>query len=261
MHVSHHPPTPKPASLHGPRDTVLEVRDLCVNLGSDRVLSDVNLAVSRGEVVGVAGPNGGGKTTLLRAVLGLTPTCCGSIRFFGIPQKEFRDRRRIGYVPQNASNVDPSFPATVLEIVLLGRVASRGLLRRLNAEDRALALEALREVGLERLKDRQIGTMSGGERQRVLLAQALASRPELLLLDEPTTGIDPQAREEFVQLLRHLNQDHNLTIILVSHDNDILAHAADRLVVVDRRIVHDGPIESGQPPPSHLHLHDPLVRP
>jgi zinc transport system ATP-binding protein len=248
-----------PAAADAP--PVLELREICVNLGQDRVLSDVNLTVEAGERIGIAGPNGGGKTTLLRAILGLTPTCCGTIRFFGVPAPDFKERRRIGYVAQNAAHVDPTFPATALEVVLMGRVAPRGLLRRLTSQDRALALEALREVGVEDLKARPIGAMSGGQRQRVLLARALASQPDILVLDEPTTGFDAKARDEFVELLLHLNKEHNITLLLVSHDSDILSHAANRLVVVDRGIVHDGPIGPGQPMPSHLHLHDPLVRP
>jgi zinc transport system ATP-binding protein len=244
-----------------PAGPVLELTDLCVDVGGDRVLSDVSLHVQAGERIGIAGPNGGGKTTLLRAILGLTPICCGSIRFFGVPLKQFRERRRIGYVAQNAAHVDPTFPATALEVVLMGRVAPRGLLRRLGAQDHAMALEALREVGLEDLKDRPIGAMSGGQRQRVLLARALASRPDILVLDEPTTGFDAVARDEFVDLLVHLNQEHNITLLLVSHDSDILAHAADRLIVVDRKIVHDGPIQPGTKLPDHLHVHDPWVRP
>jgi zinc transport system ATP-binding protein len=239
----------------------LQLDDLCVELGGERVLSNVDLVIQPGERVGIAGPNGGGKTTLLRAILGLTPICCGSIKFFGVPSREFRERRRIGYVAQNAGHVDPTFPATALEVVQMGRVAPRGLLRRLTAKDRDLAMEALKEVGMEDLKDRPIGEMSGGQRQRVLLARALASQPDILVLDEPTTGFDSQARDEFVELLLHLNKEHNITLLLVSHDSDILAHAAERLVVVDRRIVHDEPIKPGQALPDSLHLHDPLVRP
>jgi zinc transport system ATP-binding protein len=240
---------------------VLELRDLCVNLGSDRVLNNIDLTIGAGERIGIAGPNGGGKTTLLRAILGLTPTCCGTVKFFGVPLADFRERRRIGYVAQNAAHVDPSFPATALEVVLLGRVAPRGLLRRFNGEDRRLAVEALREVGLEDLQDRPIGRMSGGQRQRVLLARALASQPDILVLDEPTTGFDAAARDDFVKLLLHLNEEHNITLLLVSHDQDILAHAAGRLIVVDRGIVHDGPIGPGIPFPPDVHMHDPLVRP
>jgi zinc transport system ATP-binding protein len=241
-----------PKQPPGEGDIALELKDVCVNLGRDRVISDANLTVKQGEIVGIAGPNGGGKTTLLRATLGLLPVCCGSIRFFGKPLGP-QERRRLGYVAQNAAHVDLTFPATAKEIVLLGRVAPRGLLRRINAEDRALATEALREVGMEALAKRQIGALSGGERQRVLLARALASRPDMLFMDEPTTGFDPSARNDFIDLLRHLNDEHHITMLLVSHETDILAHAARRLIVIDRRIIHDGPIREGVPLPTHFH--------
>ncbi|HEX2022186.1 MAG TPA: metal ABC transporter ATP-binding protein, partial [Candidatus Thermoplasmatota archaeon] len=242
------------------RDVVLEIRGVCVDLGGQRVLDHVDLVVRRGEMVGIAGPNGGGKTTLVRAALGLAPVRCGDVRLFGAPLPAARALRRVGYVPQNAAHVDASFPATAEEIVRLGRVAPRGLLRRLGPEDRRLALEAMREVGVEDLRARRIGEMSGGQRQRVLLARALAGEPDLLVLDEPTTGVDPQAREEFTDLLRRLHRERGLTILLVSHDTDVLAHAADRLVVVDRTIQHDEPVDPEHPLPGHLHVHGPRRR-
>jgi zinc transport system ATP-binding protein len=249
--------------LERPRtnEIVIEARDACVNLGQDRVLSDVNLAVRQGEIVGIAGPNGGGKTTLIRAILGLTPVCCGHIMVFGKSQPGAVERRRIGYVAQNAAHVDHAFPATVKEVVMLGRVAPRGLLRRLNGQDRDLAAEALKEVGLEELAHRQIGALSGGERQRVFLARALAGRPDALFMDEPTTGFDPEAREDFVALLRHLNEEHGITMMLVSHETDILQHAARRLIVVDRRILHDGPLDAQDATSRHLHHGGDLVKP
>lgn len=226
-------------------ETAIEAEDLCVNLGSERILSDVTFRIQRGEFVGIAGPNGGGKSTLLRAILGLVPTCCGTVRLLGKPQAEFRDHHRIGYVPQNASHVDQAFPATALEIVRLGRVRRSGstylphpfLARR---EDDA-ALSALRSVGVKALAKRRIGTLSGGQRQRVLLAKALVGEPDVLILDEPTTGIDPQSRDEFAHLLLDLNRDRAITVILVSHDADILHHAAQRVLTIDRTLRDDAP--------------------
>lgn len=254
-HAPHaHPPLPL-------GKVALEISNVCVNLGRERVLSDVDLVVREGEFVGVAGPNGGGKSTLLRAILGLVPASCGTIKLFGIPRGELREKRRIGYVAQNAAHVDVTFPATAEEIVRLGRVAPRGLLRRLNSDDKRLALDAMREVGVEHLAKRQIGAMSGGQRQRVLLARALASQPEMLILDEPTTGIDPRARDDFTHLLVRLNREKRITVLLVSHDTDILSHVATRLVVVDRKIQYDAPVEPDMPFPTDLHLHDPRIRP
>ena len=224
-------------------DVLLDVQDACVSYGSTRVLDHVTFTLRRGEFVGIVGPNGGGKSTLLKAALGLVPTTCGEVRLYGQPIHGFRDHGRVAYVPQNVVHVDARFPASAFEVALLGRVAKRGLFRRLNAEDRRATREAMEEVGVEHLADRQIGTLSGGERQRVFLAKAMASEPELLILDEPTTGVDPAAREEFYHLLDHLNHSHAMTLLLVSHDTQAIAMTAHRLAALNRTIVYDGPPE------------------
>ncbi|HVL48888.1 MAG TPA: metal ABC transporter ATP-binding protein [Candidatus Thermoplasmatota archaeon] len=218
----------------------IEARGVTVEYGRERALEDASLTIAAGEFVGVVGPNGAGKSTLLRALLGLAPIRRGESKLFGSPVHDFTDWSRIAFVPQNASQVDAQFPATALEIALLGRVPKRGLFRPLTAGDRAKALGAMREVGVEKLAGRLVGTLSGGERQRVLLAKALASDPDLLIMDEPTTGVDPGARAEFYELLDHLNHDHEITIVLVSHDAEAIAETAHRVVVVNRRIVFDG---------------------
>ncbi|HEV8360682.1 MAG TPA: metal ABC transporter ATP-binding protein [Candidatus Thermoplasmatota archaeon] len=219
---------------------VVELRGVSVDYGAERALAGADLMVNRGEFVGIVGPNGGGKTTLLRASLGLVPVREGEVHLFAVEVGRFADWARVGYVPQSAAQVDPQFPATALEVVLLGRVGRRGLFRRFQAADRERARQALREVEGLHLAERRIGTLSGGERQRVFLAKALAGEPELLILDEPTTGVDPKARAEFYQLLDHLNHDHDLTILLVSHDTEAILQSAHRIVAVNRHVVFDG---------------------
>lgn len=237
----------------------LDVRDLCVDLGAERVLTDVTFRVEAGEFVGIAGPNGGGKSTLLRAILGLVPVASGEVRLFGTPLARFRGHARIGYVPQHAAHVDTSFPATAYEIVRLGTTSPRAPHLLWSAGQRgaqkARALAAMRSVGVEDLARRRIGALSGGQRQRVLLAKALANEPDLLLLDEPTTGIDPQSRDEFAHLLIDLNQHRGMTVILVSHDTDILHHAARRVLTIDRGLRGDAPPDPRASTLHHLHDH------
>lgn len=233
----------------------IEARGVCVRYGQERVLDDVSFTIRPGELVGIAGPNGGGKSTLLRAILGLVPLEQGEVRLFGAPLREFRHHGRIGYVPQNASQVDTGFPATALEVVALGRVGAKGVLRWLGAEDKRLAREAMEAVGVADLARRRIGTLSGGQRQRVLLAKALVAQPELLLLDEPTTGVDPAARDEFAHLLMDLNRERRMTTVLVSHDDEILAHATGRVLLIDHGLRGDGPLPSERDSLRSLHGH------
>ncbi len=219
---------------------VVSVRDVCVKYGSNAVLDHVNVEIPEGDFVGIVGPNGSGKSSLLKTMLGLVAPHCGEARLFGTPVKRFREWPRVGYVPQNVVHVDAQLPATAFEVALLGRVGRRGLLRRLTKEDRAATMQAMREVGVDHLVDRRIGTLSGGQRQRVFLAKALAQEPDVLILDEPTTGVDPRAREEFFHLLDHLNHDHGMTLVLVSHDTQAITLSAHRLVAINRTVVFDG---------------------
>ncbi len=219
---------------------VLSIRDVCVKFDGNIVLDHVNLEIARGEFVGIVGPNGSGKSTLLRATFGLVKPFCGEVRLFGTPVTRFREFPRVGYVAQNVVHVDPQLPATAFEVALLGRVGRRGLFQRITREDREITRRAMREVGVEHLADARIGTLSGGQRQRVFLAKALAQEPELLILDEPTTGVDPRAREEFYELLDRLNHDLGMTLVLVSHDTQAIALSAHRMIAVNRTIVFDG---------------------
>jgi zinc transport system ATP-binding protein len=210
------------------------------------VLRDVNLAVERGEFVAIAGPNGGGKTTLLRLVLGLEQPTSGHVHVA---------LRRRGYLPQRAQTAIDA-PLTVRELVTAGRVPRTRLLGPLGRGDRDAVREAIARVGLADRADRRLTTLSGGQQQRAFIAKALASEPELLALDEPTTGVDVEAQEAVAELLRQLGTELGMTILYVSHEFGAVEYFVERLVLVRERIVFDGP-PSALPgvwhDPSHVH--------
>lgn len=226
---------------------LVRVQDVSFGYGHDLVLERVNLEVHRGEYLGLIGPNGSGKTTLLKLILGtLGPVQQGRIELFGVPLASFRERWRIGYVAQKAASFNSSFPATVEEVVLTGRAPRRGLFRLYTQQDREAVREALERVGLLSLKDRLVGRLSGGQQQRVFIARALVSQPELLILDEPTVGVDAQAEKQFYRLIRDLREQMNLTVILVSHDIGAVAHEVTSLACLNRQLFfHGSPDEFG----------------
>lgn len=222
----------------------IQVEDLTVRFGSQLALEGVDLTVPEGDFVGIVGPNGSGKTTLLRTLLGLQRPTGGQARLFGQAASRFDQHGRLGYVPQHAVDVEAGFPASAFEVALLGRVGQRGLFRRLTDQDRQIARQALEDVGVAHLAERPIGTLSGGQRQRVFLAKALATEPELLILDEPTTGVDAGARESFYNLIDGLNHERGMTIVLVSHDTQVMTVCAHRVLVLNQRVLFDGPSEA-----------------
>jgi zinc transport system ATP-binding protein len=203
------------------------------------VLEDVSLKVARGDFLAVVGPNGSGKTTLLKVVLGLLRPDSGEVRVFGRPPWQLgAERWRIGYCPQVLS-VDLSFPVRAGEVVLMGRYGRIGLLQRPAAEDRAAAERALQRVGVADLADRPLARLSGGQRQRVFLARALVAEPDLLLLDEPTTGVDVASTESLYELLHGLNKS-GLTVVVVSHDVGVVASYVSAVACLNRRLVAHG---------------------
>jgi ABC-type Mn2+/Zn2+ transport system ATPase subunit len=207
-------------------------------------LKDISLEIPEGEFVGVIGPNGSGKTTLCRAVLGLMRPMEGGLQIFDCACEELRchHRARIGYLPQKDS-LDRNFPITVLETVLMGRYGVLGLFRRPSRRDREIALEALSNVGMQDHWDTALGHLSGGQQQRVLIARALAQQPQVLLLDEPTTGIDITTQHSVLDLIRRLHRDLKLTILLITHDINMIRSHVDRLVLLKTRLYAAGPPE------------------
>ena len=224
-------------------------------LPGQRVLDDVNLEIEAGEFVAIAGPNGGGKTTLLRLILGLERPNAGRVRLFGEAPDRFRERPSLAYLAQRAQ-LGVQAPATVREVVTAGRAALRPF-GRLTAEDREAIESAIDRVGLSALAKRPLTRLSGGQQQRAFIAKALAPEPKLLALDEPTAGVDVEAQEAFADLLARLHDELNVTILYVSHEFGAIEHVVERLVLVRERIVFDGP-PSSLPglwhDPSHVHV-------
>ncbi len=219
----------------------VEIRDLSVAYRRGQpVLDGATLAVPRGTMLGIVGPNGGGKSTLIKAVLGLVPSVGGSVEMLGRPVDR-RVRRKVGYVPQR-EDVDWGFPVSAYDVVMMGRVPSMGFLRRPTEKDRELVWGALETVGMEALVERQIGELSGGQQQRVFLARALAQEAELLLLDEPVSGVDAPSQHEIFDLLRRL-QGEGRTVIVTTHDLSCVAERFDLAVLLNRRVVASGPPE------------------
>jgi zinc transport system ATP-binding protein len=224
--------------------------------GGPPVLHDVDLAVEQGEFVAVAGPNGGGKTTLLRIILGLERPQTGSARLFGEPATRCTRRSRIGYLAQRAQ-LGIESPVTVREVVSAGRAPRNGLAGRLGRHDRVLIEAAVERVGLDRLAGKPIATLSGGQQQRAFIAKALAGEPELLVLDEPTAGVDVDAQESLAALLDELHREIGATVLLVSHEFGAVERFVERLVLVRGAITFDGDpaaLPATWHDPSHVHL-------
>ncbi len=205
-----------------------------------QILKDINLDIYEEDFVGIIGPNGGGKSTLLKLIVGILPIQHGSIRLFGKTLKDFHRWSCIGYVSQKAAQFDRRFPATVWEVVSMGRTAYKGFGAVLNSEDNELIRTALADVDMLKYKDTPIYQLSGGQQQRIFIARALASTPCLLALDEPTIGVDLQTQEQFYLLLQKLRKEKGLTIILVSHDIDVIATQANTFACLNQVLVYHG---------------------
>jgi len=212
---------------------VVRLEHVCFSYDSGSVLEDVSLSLERLSFLSIIGPNGGGKTTLLKLLLGLIKPTRGDIQVLGATPEQ--SRRQIGYVPQYAT-IDPRFPITVRDVALMGRLGRIPLGKKYSEKDREIAAEALERVHLYELRNRQIGKLSGGQQQRALIARALASQPQLLLLDEPTAGVDDKIKQGLYSFLSELNEI--MTIIIVSHDIGVVSRYAKTIACLNRRLVY-----------------------
>ena len=221
-------------------EKILEFRNVSFSYGKQPAIDKATFSIEKGDFVGMIGPNGSGKTTVVKLMLGLLKPDSGSITVFGKEIAGFHDWQRVGYVPQKATNFDQNFPASVFEVACMGRVSKAGLMRQLAQSDRDAVEKALEVAGISNLRDSRIGDLSGGQQQRVFIARALASEPDLLILDEPTVGVDQKAQHNFYLLLGQLNKKLGVTLILVSHDVGIVAKNAGKLACVNMNVtMHD----------------------
>ncbi len=215
---------------------------------SQWALSGVSFKIEAGEYVGLIGPNGGGKTTTLKLILGLLKPTEGEVRVFGRPAARLsrRERGQIGFVRQRAWDMDPSFPGTVHEVAQTALYAQAGLAKPLRLEDHARVNKALEQAGLWERRHALVRELSIGQQQRLYLARALACQPKLLLLDEPTSAVDSEAQRQFYDLIATLHQEQKLTVILVSHDLNSVAEQVESLAIIRHTLIYRGPVEEAQ---------------
>lgn len=214
---------------------IFDIKNLSLNIKGQNILSNISLEIFSSEYIAIIGPNGGGKTTLIRMLLGLEKPTTGEVRIFGQKLNDFKKWHKIGYVPQRASHVDSSFPATVLDIVKMGRTSQLGLFSSFSKKDNDLVYDAMLKMDVVELSDKMVGTLSGGQRQRVMIARALASSPEILILDEPNTGVDTPSQKNFYKLLKKLNQEDKITIVFITHDIGVIADDIARLFTINQK--------------------------
>jgi len=205
-------------------------------------LEEITLDIVEGEFVGVIGPNGSGKTTFLKSILGLIHPVRGTLQIFDCACETLRchHRARIGYLPQK-KRTDPHYPITTWEVAMMGRYGALGLFRRPSAVDFGIVRESLSSVGMDAHEKRPFGQLSEGQQQRVLIARALAQRPEILLLDEPTTGIDATAQHQLIELIRRLHTTYRLTILFVTHDINTISPFVDTLLLLKKKLYGKAP--------------------
>ncbi len=220
--------------------SLVALRNVSFSYDGAPVLIDVDLAIEEGDFLAIIGPNGSGKTTLVKIILGLLRPTAGQVEIFGCAPAQFAARDEIGYVPQKATHIDAYFPASVAEVVGMALLAGGRPARLPGREARQRVREALEIVGLAEFSRAAIGRLSGGQQQRVFIARALVTRPRILFLDEPTTGVDAETQTAFYDLLGRLNRSRNLTIVLVTHDIGVVNRHVNRVACVNQRLVYHG---------------------
>ncbi|HAZ28359.1 MAG TPA: zinc ABC transporter ATP-binding protein [Candidatus Magasanikbacteria bacterium] len=233
-----------PVTIPEKEKPCIEIKDLNFSYNNNVVLENISFTVKTGEYLGVIGPNGGGKTTLIKIILGLLQPQSGTVKIFGTDINAFAEKALIGYVPQRVSQDIAQFPATVEEVVQSGRTARLGIFKQYGPPDALMIDNAMSIADVTHIRSKRIDELSGGERQRVFIARALAGEPKILILDEPSVGVDITAQERFYAFMEKLNHEYGLTILFVSHDIDVVAHEVKCLLCLNKHLVcHGAPRE------------------
>ncbi|RIW31032.1 metal ABC transporter ATP-binding protein [Bacillus salacetis] len=223
--------------------SVIEINHLSFRYDKEVVLEDINLKVPKGAFLGIVGPNGSGKSTLLKLILGLLKSNQGEINLFGQPHQKFKDWDRIGYVSQKANSFNTGFPATVREVVSSGLTKKVGLFKMIGKKHSGNIERAIESVGMSAFSNRNIGELSGGQQQRVFIARALVSEPDVLILDEPTVGVDSRNVQAFYEMLEHLNKDLDITLLLVTHDIGTISSKVTHVACLNKQLHFHGNTE------------------
>jgi len=222
---------------------IIQLQGLDYQVANQVILQNISFDIHQGDYVALLGPNGGGKTTLIKLLLGLLTPTKGEIKIFNIDQKSFTKCNKIGYVPQNVSLFDSNFPLSVYETVSLGLAAKKSWFSFLTKIEREQIDAAMDTASISHFKDKNLSELSGGQRQRVMIARALVSQPEILILDEPSTGVDIVTQKKFYQFLKHLNREKKLTIIFITHDLGVIADDVNYVLAVNQKLVFAGTSE------------------
>ncbi len=219
---------------------LISVENVSFRFQGLEVLRNVSFSISRGDFLALIGPNGSGKTTLIRLILGILKPTGGRVVLMGEEAGQFTQWRRIGYVPQKATHLDPYFPASVREVVAMGLLSRKHFPRLLTRQDEAFIDRALEQVDMKELKSRRIGELSGGQQQRAFIARAIVNGPDVLFLDEPTAGVDADTQTRFYDMLADLNRNKGLTIALITHDFGIMTKHVNRVACLNQSLFFHG---------------------
>lgn len=219
------------------------MKDVNFSYNNNLILKNINFSIISGDYVGVIGPNGGGKTTLIKIILGIISPSMGKVKLLGQWQSDFKDFQAIGYVPQRILQANFYFPATVEEVIKNGRMLMKKFYHRWNNQDQLVFENVIQESGIQSLLEKKINELSEGQKQRVFIARSLMTTPQILILDEPFAGVDNKSQERFYKFLSKLNKNDKITIVMVSHDIDVITKEASRILCLQQEMICHLPVE------------------